>query len=215
MRTTIFAVTALSLTACFATEPPVPAPEPMRTIATEPVHEVLLPETSEELTSEEPILMVESIVVEPTGPPAMHFTLRRGETLAHFARWSEIPVEDIAQSSELDLEGDYAVGTEISLVLSPDERSMVEMRRDTHHQVRAENYLASRGAAGTDFYTVKSGDSAWTIARDREGMPVWLLESLNPSVDLDRLRPGDSLLVPVFNDIVAEAPSEPSPEDTD
>ena len=29
-------------------------------------------------------------------PPGRWFALRRGETLAHFARWSELPVEDIA-----------------------------------------------------------------------------------------------------------------------
>ncbi len=144
---------------------------------------------------------------EPT-VPLTTYALRRGETLAHFARWAELPVENIAESSELPLDGQYAVGTEIAIPLSPELRSQVETRRDAHHRTRAERYLASRGADETEFYSVKTGDSAWTIANDRHGMPVWLLESLNPSANLDRLRPGDELLVPVFTDIVAEAPSE-------
>ena len=159
------------------------------------------------LSEEEP-----EATVDPQ--PTAIFRLRRGETLAHFARWSGIPVEDIAESSALDLDGAYAVGTEVVLPVGEEGRALVQTRRDTHHRVRAENYLASRGASGTEFYAVKTGDSAWTIARDRHGMPVWLLESLNPSADLDRLRPGASLLVPVFNDIVAEAPAPDEVEAT-
>jgi len=48
-------------------------------------------------------------------PPGRWFALRRGETLAHFARWSELPVEDIATWSGLELHGSYSVGTEVFL----------------------------------------------------------------------------------------------------
>lgn len=149
--------------------------------------------------------------VTPAGPEPTRFTLRRGETLAHFARWSGHPVEEIADTSALPLDGIYAVGTELAIGLTLEERTRVEQRRDAHHRTRAESYLASRGAAGTDFYRVRTGDNAWSVAQDHHGMPVWLLESLNPSVDLDRLRPGQELLVPVFSDIVVEAsPEDPS-----
>jgi hypothetical protein len=169
-------------------------------------------ETSDVVASlETPDPSVEEAPVDagPVEPaiPLTTYALRRGETLAHFARWAELPVEDIAETSELPLDGAYAVGTEIALSLTPELRAQVETRRDAHHRTRAERYLASRGATETEFYSVKTGDSAWTIANDRHGMPVWLLESLNPSADLERLRPGDALLVPVFTDIVAEAPS--------
>lgn len=150
-----------------------------------------------------PPVLVQSVPVSPS-----RYTLRRGETLAHFARWAERPVEDVASSSHLDLDGTYAVGTELALVLTDEERSAVEARRDAHHQRRARNYLASRSSTATEFYPVRTGDSAWVIARERLGMPVWMLESLNPSVDLDRLRPGQELLVPVFQDIVVQADPE-------
>lgn len=148
----------------------------------------------------------EPVIASEPAANATTYALRRGETLAHFARWSDRSVEDVAASSSLDLDGVYAVGTEVALVLTPAERSTLEGRRDAHHQARARSYLASRNASRTEFYSVRTGDSAWTIASDGLGMPVWLLESLNPSVDLDRLRPGQELLVPIFEDIVAEAP---------
>lgn len=168
----------------------------------------------------EPIAFTERVAVsdepvhsEPAAPtvPTHTFELRRGETLHHFARWSEQPIERIAALSGLSLDGTYEVGTPIVLELNPEDRSRVEARRDSHHQTRASSYLASRGASNTDFYTVKTGDTAWTIARTFEGMPVWLLESLNPSADLELLRPGQQLLVPVFNDVTVSV-DEPNIE---
>jgi LysM repeat protein len=144
---------------------------------------------------------IEADPIEPS-----EFTLRRGETLAHFARWSGMTVESVASSSELDLNGSYPVGTSIRLAIDAEQRSTLEASRDEHHQKRVEGYLASRGGStGSEFYTVRSGDNAWVIAKNSFGIPVWLLESYNPSVDLDELRPGQSLMVPVIDDVVVSA----------
>ena len=150
--------------------------------------------------------VVVSEVSEVSGPEPSHFFLRRGETLAHFARWSDRSIEDVADQNSLSLDGHYAVGTPIALVLTPEQRSLLETRRDKHHQTRAAAYLQSRGSKTTEFYTVRTGDSGWKVAVERIGIPVWLLESLNPSADLSHLRPGEQLMVPVLHDTVVEAP---------
>lgn len=142
--------------------------------------------------------------VEPELFEASEFELRRGETLAHFARWSGLTVESVADNSDLDLKGSYPVGTTIRLNIGSEQRSRLESSRDEHHQKRVEGYLASRGGStGSEFYTVRSGDNAWVIAKNAFGIPVWLLESYNPSVDLDALHPGQALMVPVIDDVVA------------
>ena len=134
------------------------------------------------------------------------FELRRGESLAHFARWSGLTVETVADSSNLSLNGDYPVGTLITIPLTPDELASLEQGRDAHHIKRVEGYLASRGGSdGSEFYQVQTGDNAWVIARTRFGIPVWLLESYNPAVDLERLKPGQQLMVPVIDDVVVSA----------
>ena len=138
--------------------------------------------------------------------PSVAFTLRHGESLDHFARWSGLPVEDIAAASELSLHSTYAAGTEVRLPVADEARSEVEKARDAHHIRRAEGYLSSRGGAvGTEFITVRTGDTAWSLAREQQGIPIWLLETYNPSVDLDTLRPGQQLMVPVVADIVVDA----------
>ncbi len=138
------------------------------------------------------------------------FALRRGETLDHFAKWSGFPVESVAEYSGLPLDGAYDVGAEVLLPVHGEALAEVVSRRDAHWTRRIDGYLASRGGSiGTEFYRVRTGDSAWAIATQQHGFPVWLLEAFNPSVDLDRLRPGQDLMVPILADVLVDAGHEP------
>ena len=144
--------------------------------------------------------------------PTAGYQLRRGESLAHFARWSGVPVEVIAEASGLELSGNYAVGTDVVIPLSGEEGEIegIDSRRDSHQTKRVEGYLSARGGADqAATYKVRTGDTAWSIATENQGIPVWLVEAYNPSIDLDRLSPGQALQLPVISDVVvdAEAPS--------
>ncbi len=137
--------------------------------------------------------------------PVATYALRRGESLAHFARWAELPVEVIADESGLGLAEPLAVGTEIRVPADHARRSRIETGRDAHHVRRAEGYLESRGGAvGTDFYVVRTGDTAWDIAKQHGDLPVWILETFNPSLDLEDLRPGQAVMYPRTADTAAE-----------
>lgn len=154
---------------------------------------------------------VAATVAAPEVPEGSTWTVRRGETLAHYARWSELPVEVVAEASGVGLDEALAVGAEVRVPGDASMRARVETARDAHHRRRAQGYLASRGGAqGTDFYQVRTGDTAWSVARDEIGVPVWLLEVYNPTVDLDALRPGQQLMVPVIDDSVADASATPA-----
>ncbi len=188
----------LSLVACGA-RPVAPATE----VASLPVPPVV---------AVVPIALLEPMedalsVPESLEPPELAvYHLRRGESLAHFARWSELPVEDIAELSALPLDDMLPVGTAVLVPLDVEGRGKLEANRDAHHLRRAEAYLASRGGSvGTEFHRVRTGESAWTVAKENSRIPVWLLETYNPSVDLDHLHPGMELMVPVLADSVAAA----------
>ena len=153
----------------------------------------------------------ESVVEELFSYPTI--TLRRGESIAHFARWSGSTVEEIAELSSVSLDGDYPVGLELTLPISTETLAAVETQREAHRVARVDGYLASRGGSDqSEFYTVKTGDTAWSISKDAHGIPVWVLESYNPSVNLDKLRPGQELMVPVLTDTLVDASSSPSTE---
>jgi len=175
-RTTLVLLAlALALTACgqaesppadaptASHEAPTPAPEPV-TVSTEEALEIVLAEVAPPADEVE-------ILDEPSEAPLptyAEFSLRHGESLDHFARWSGLPVEVVAEASGLDLSGAYVAGTPIRVPVEGEARSTLESSRDRHHTKRAEGYLASRGGTlGNEFVTVKTGDSAWSIARDQ------------------------------------------------
>lgn len=146
------------------------------------------------------------VSLDASSPMVATFSLERGETLAHFARWSEVPVEEIAELSDLSLDGQYPVGTQVQLALEGDALEMFTSLREEHATRRVERYLASRGGSVSDeVYRVRTGDSAWGIASKRGGLPVWLVGSYNPEIDLENLRPGDELTLPVLADVVVDA----------
>lgn len=206
----------VALVGCHAEEAPVALPSSALSSPAElPIDEffdevafALVDEAPEVPSIEEdaPPSVGDEALPEPHAVAAVaRFKLRRGETPSHFARWSGLPVEVIAEASGLSLGGTYPVGTEIRVPADPERQAELERAREAHHARRAEGYLASRGGArGTEFYTVRTGDTAWSIAMDAHGIPVWLLETYNPSVDLERLRPGQDLMVPILADTVAD-----------
>jgi len=155
---------------------------------------------TQQAVSDEKIDVPEAFTSYPT------IELRRGETIAHFARWSGATVEEIADLSSVSLDGEYPVGLELTLPVSNESLAAVEEQREAHRVARVDGYLASRGGSDqSDFYTVKTGDTAWSISKTTHGIPVWVLESYNPSVNLDRLRPGQELMVPVLTDTLVDA----------
>ncbi len=136
-------------------------------------------------------------------PPTAIYALRSGETLDHFARWSGLTVEEIAESSALSVVARHDVGTEIVIAADDDLRATIDASRDAHHADRVERFLSRRGGVVDHAtYTVRTGDTAWHVARQNGDVPVWIVEALNPTVDLDDLRPGQRLTLPVTADMV-------------
>jgi len=148
--------------------------------------------------------MSEDAFASPEPTLVTSWTVRRGESLAHFARWAELPVEAVAEASGVSLSSALQVGEAVVIPGDGAVRAKVEQARQRHHRVRAEAYLATRGGAvGTSFHTVRTGETGWSVATRELGLPVWLVEAYNPAVNLERLRPGEQLLYPVVSDTVA------------
>ncbi len=224
MKQALYSLTLLALVGCQTEGSPVEDTEVVRALSRAAVEELtpeeVLPEEVLEFTGGEAMDLTESVPAAepPLAMPVVEavpeerdvevaaFELRRGETLAHFARWSDVPVEEIASTSQLDLGGIYPVGTEILIPADSEQASRIEERRRGHHDRRVESYLGTRGGAlGDEVYAVRTGDSAWKIARVEYDVPVWVLESYNPGVNLDRLTPGMELTMPIIADTVVDA----------
>lgn len=119
-----------------------------------------------------------------------------GETLGHFADWTRLDSRAIRRLNRLHKSSQVTVGRRIKLdfsKVSPAE--FVAARREYHHHLQEEFFAAHR-IAGTETYTVKHGESLWTVALQHGDLPVWLVAQYNPDVDFRDMRPGTTLALP-------------------
>jgi membrane-bound lytic murein transglycosylase D len=93
------------------------------------------------------------------------------------------------------------VGHRIKLDLSKvSAEQFSALRREYHHHLQEEFFAAHR-IAGTESYTVKRGESLWTIAQQHSDLPVWLIAQYNPDVNFGDIRPGTNISLPKVVDI--------------
>lgn len=136
-------------------------------------------------------------------PPAtvdVRVKVRKGECIALYAQWSGVSTDRIVRTNDLLDPSRLRVGQELRIPLpEPDVGEFYERRR-AHHNGGAPAAAAAQPSAvpagGSFVYTVRQGDSAWKIAVKRFGLSLQDLQVLNPTVNLDRLRVGDTLLIP-------------------
>ncbi len=205
----------LSAVACqMDAEPRGPTPTTLAIIQTEPVTTAVSPPplasvftpvgTSVESDGIEVAQGVATVAEDL--PRSVTVEVRAGENLVLLARWADSSVETVAELNGLDVSEPLYPGQ--SLVLpSVDETSDAAVldSRQAFAQGRLERYLERRGGLmAVEEHRVRTGETAWAIARDQHGIPTWVLEAYNPDTDLGRLGIGERLLVPVLSDTVAE-----------
>jgi membrane-bound lytic murein transglycosylase D len=73
-----------------------------------------------------------------------------------------------------------------------------EKRRAAFHRDLQEQFFSAWRVVGTERHTVRSGESLWVLTQKRRNLPVWLLRQYNPDVNLEELRPGTELTLPLL-----------------
>jgi membrane-bound lytic murein transglycosylase D len=156
----------------------------------------------------------ESAALLPAGPPSggtdtTDYSVRDddtvivqvGETLGHFSDWSGIDSGRLRALNHLHKNARVTVGHRIKLDLSKvSAEQFTAVRRGYHRQLQEEFFAAHR-IAGTESYTVKRGESLWTIAQQHSDLPLWLIAQYNPDVNFGDIRPGTSISLPRVVDI--------------
>jgi LysM repeat protein len=137
--------------------------------------------------------------------PAWQTEIGAGESLVLLSRWSGSSVEEIGELNQMDVRDSLYPGQRIKLPLADD--AQIEAFQDARargQQDRIDRYLSSRGGlVDVDVHVVRTGETAWQVARDETGIPLWVLASFNQDTDLQNLGIGQPLQVPVLGDTVA------------
>ena len=119
-----------------------------------------------------------------------------GETLGHFADWSKVPSATLRARNKLRKNGVVTVGHKVKLDLSKVTAEEFTAARREYHKHLQDEFFASHKIVATLTYTVKRGDSLWTIAAQHGDLPTWLISQYNPDMNLGDLHPGTSITLP-------------------
>jgi len=127
--------------------------------------------------------------------------VQTGETLGHFADWTGVDSETLRRLNRLHKSAQVMVGHRIKLDLSKVTAAQFLAARTDYHRHVQEAFFAAHRIAGTENYTVKRGESLWTVALQHGDLPIWLVAEYNPDVDFHDMRPGTTIALPQVVDV--------------
>jgi membrane-bound lytic murein transglycosylase D len=118
------------------------------------------------------------------------------ETLGHFADWTGVDSPTLRELNKLHKNAMVTQGRQLKVDLSRVTAEEFLAARRGYHRRLQEEYFAGHRIAGTVGYTVKRGDSLWTIVQQHDELPLWLVSQYNPDVNFHDMRPGTPLTLP-------------------
>jgi LysM repeat protein len=138
------------------------------------------------------------------GDPLLEIEVRPGESLVLIADWSGLTVEDIADANGIRSGATLYPGQLLEMGIDSETFAAMQDARERFEDTRLDRYLERRGSlVGVTTHTVGTGETAWQIGREHGELPLWVVASFNRGQDLDRLRIGQELSLPMLGDTVA------------
>jgi membrane-bound lytic murein transglycosylase D len=122
--------------------------------------------------------------------------VQAAETLGHYADWAGVSTAKLRALNRLHKGSFVSLGSKVKLDLSKTSAEQFEATRREYHKSLQDAYFATHRISGTEIYTVKKGESLWTITQQRVDLPVWLIRQYNPRVDFSEVRPGSTITLP-------------------
>ena len=134
------------------------------------------------------------------GPGGSRYIVRAAaeESLGHYADWLGLGgTAELRKLNGLEAGAPLAIGREIRLPVGRRETvARFERKREEYHLLLAEQFRERYEIRRLDTYTVRPGDSLWSIA-EANGLPLWLLLRFNPRLAGSGVVAGQKVAVPV------------------
>ncbi|MEW6502041.1 MAG: LysM peptidoglycan-binding domain-containing protein [Thermodesulfobacteriota bacterium] len=119
------------------------------------------------------------------------------ETLGHYAGWLGVALPDLRRLN--NLKGNQEIRTDQRVTIPLDgigQERFEELRYEFHREME-EDFFAAYRVERVRRYQVKPGDNIWRLCQQEFDIPLWLVRKYNGELDLNNLKPGSQLVVPV------------------
>lgn len=120
-----------------------------------------------------------------------------GETLGHYAEWLDVPTQHIRNLNGLPFGRGINYKDRIIIPLTRVPRQEFEEKRYEYHKEFEEDFLSAYKIDTVREYKVRSGDTIWSLCKQTFDLPFWLIRKYNPDVDLQHLKPYQTITVPI------------------
>ncbi|MEM7377556.1 MAG: LysM peptidoglycan-binding domain-containing protein [Pseudomonadota bacterium] len=142
----------------------------------------------------ETVVVPDSTVYE-LGPDDT-LALLHGESTGLVARWLDIDTASLHRLNGLADDAVLDVGHTLTLSFEHVAAAEVVRRRLRHHRDRQYAWYQTWEIAGTVTHRIGVGDRLWQLAERDYNVPQWLVLEYNPTLDFNRLRPGQHVRLP-------------------
>jgi len=123
------------------------------------------------------------------------------ETLGHYADWLGIPTRVLRNLNGLKYGQDIRLGQKIKLVFNSVSEKEFRRKRMEYHRGIEEDFFASFTVEGVLVHSIKSGENIWYLCNQVYEIPYWLVRKYNPNKNLEQLKAGDELIIPIVGRI--------------
>ena len=140
-------------------------------------------------------------VAKQHGKPIGAIRVEVGETLGHYAEWLGVQAKELRQLNGFRYGRALKLNQQIKIPLHRVTREEFEEKRLEYHQGLAEDFFASYRVEKLRTYSIKRGDTIWSLSHQEFEVPLWLIKRYNTDVDFNTLMPSQKLLIPVINSV--------------
>ena len=120
------------------------------------------------------------------------------ETLGHYADWLGIRTQRLRDINRLAFKTPVEVGNRIKLDMSVIDAQAFENLRVAYHRAQQDSFFRQHVITGVKEHVIRSGESIWILALRDYDVPIWLFRQYNPEIDMDKVRPGRKINMPVL-----------------
>lgn len=126
------------------------------------------------------------------------------ENLGRYAGWAGVRVEQIRELNGMRDKSLLRLHQPLKIPLHRVTPDVFEQQRYEHHKRLQEDFFATYRIGDLQPYQVRRGDYYWDLCQGKFQIPLWLLQYVNPEVNLAALTVGMKLMIPSIEKASAE-----------
>lgn len=123
------------------------------------------------------------------------------ETLSHIADWARISIRELRELNNLRRRGSRIhVNQSIKVPFRRTTPEEFERKRQEYHKAIQEDFFGNYKVEKVMTRKLQRGETLWEICNDMYSIPFWLLSNYNPDKDINSIKVGESINIPILTD---------------